>query len=583
MRLLDRLEDGEQTPYLRTLDIEYTAEHLAIKATQYQLEMHQLQGTYQADVDAIEALYLALDNEDKNDALEQLFVDIATWPSTMSWDAFCIRINTCIAHWVQAIQANTKLTSITSLLRCLALGHASGTGSTSTARLHLYLFEILSESLHTYEQHQIHFLLDHDAITNLPNTHLLIQAIAESAEPSSAPVELSLISIRFLIERGTNTISPTLPPALSIKIVELLTTCFPSAHSLFQSGALLFNVLLEKSIQPPQMNLLIAKIQRCFEQVIPFDHQAFIVTPVIGAAIQTQPNDYVHMVEHARIALNHALTSQLDAVIYTQAISDEADHQKKLELDITDAFNNEDLELYLQPIVGLPDGHCVGAEVLLRWPSAKSKGIYPNVMVEIINKVGLGKMFTRWLIHSVCRLAHQLINQNKLSVYLTLNLRAEDLYDKDLPLLILQSSQFWKIKPQDLILEITENGILEENETTLHTIQQMTDHGFRLALDDFGTGYSSMARLRNMPISLIKIDQSFVRDIHLSDKDFRMVQSMASLAESLDKEVLVEGVENEAALQLINQIGITKAQGYYFSKPMPFDEFVQWAKINSAS
>jgi len=203
--------------------------------------------------------------------------------------------------------------------------------------------------------------------------------------------------------------------------------------------------------------------------------------------------------------------------------------------------------------------------------------------VEIINKVGLGKLFTRWLIHSVCRLAHQLINQNQLSVYLTLNLRAEDLYDKDLPLLILQSSQFWKIKPQDLILEITENGILEENETTQHTIQQMTDNGFKLALDDFGTGYSSMARLRNMPISLIKIDQSFVRDIHLSDKDFRMVQSMASLAESLDKEVLVEGVENEAALQLINQIGITKAQGYYFSKPMPFDEFVRWAKINSAS
>jgi EAL domain-containing protein (putative c-di-GMP-specific phosphodiesterase class I) len=92
-----------------------------------------------------------------------------------------------------------------------------------------------------------------------------------------------------------------------------------------------------------------------------------------------------------------------------------------------------------------------------------------------------------------------------------------------------------------------------------------------------------MARLRNMPISLIKIDQSFVRDIHVSEKDFRIVQSMASLAESIGKEVLVEGVENEAALQCINKIGIKKAQGYYFSKPMPFSEFVSWAKINSAS
>lgn len=578
MRLLDRLEDGVETPYLRTFEIEYTAEHLSIKAAHYQLQPHQLAGEYQADVHTIEGLYLALADEDKNDALEQLFVEIATWPTTLVWDAFSARINRCVSHWVQAIQANTPLATITSLLRSLSLKHPSG-----SAQFHLYLFEILSESVHAYEQQQIHFLLDHDAITNLPNTRLLMQAIVEKTQVNATPVELSLLSIRFLIERGTNTISPVLPPSLSIKIVELLNTCFPSAHQLFQSGALLFNVLLEKSIQPTQLQLLIAKIQRCFEQVIPVDHQVFIVTPVIGAAIPISYGDYRHLVEHARIALNHALNNQEDAVIYTQAISDEAEHQKKLESDITDAFNNEDLELYLQPIVGLPHGHCVGAEVLLRWPSTKSKGIYPNVMVEIINKVGLGKMFTRWLIHSVCRLAHQLINQNQLPVYLTLNLRAEDLYDKDLPLLILQSSQFWKIKPQDLILEITENGILEENETTQQTIQQMTDNGFKLALDDFGTGYSSMARLRNMPISLIKIDQSFVRDIHLSDKDFRMVQSMALLAESLDKEVLVEGVENEAALQLINQIGITKAQGYYFSKPMPFDEFVQWAKINSAS
>lgn len=578
MRLLDRLEDGVETPYLRTFEVEYTTEHLAIKAAHYQLEPQQLAGEYQADVHSIEALYLALTDEDKNDALEQLFVEIATWPNTLTWEAFCARINRCVSHWVQAIQANTPLASITSLLRCLSFKDPS-----ESAQFHLYLFEILSESVHAYEQQQIHFLLDHDAITNLPNTRLLMQTIVEKTQESATPVELSLLSIRFLIERGTNTVSPVLPPSLSTKIVELLNSCFPNAHQLFQSGALLFNVLLEKSIQPTQLQLLIAKIQRCFEQVIPVDHQVFIVTPVIGAAIQTSQSAYQHLVEHARIALNHALNNQLDTVIYTQAISDEAEHQKKLESDITDAFNNEDLELYLQPIVGLPHGHCVGAEVLLRWPSTKSKGIYPNVMVEIINKVGLGKMFTRWLIHSVCRLAHQLINQNKLSVYLTLNLRAEDLYDKDLPLLILQSSQFWKIKPQDLILEITENGILEENETTQHTIQQMTDNGFKLALDDFGTGYSSMARLRNMPISLIKIDQSFVRDIHLSDKDFRMVQSMASLAESLDKEVLVEGVENEAALQLINQIGITKAQGYYFSKPMPFDEFVRWAKINSAS
>jgi EAL domain-containing protein (putative c-di-GMP-specific phosphodiesterase class I)/GGDEF domain-containing protein len=580
MSLTNIIEDDVHTPYLRAFDVEYPPENLLFKAQQYQLDTSALAGVYQVDLIALEQLYHVTPNEEKNDALDQLFVLIATWPANLDNDDLCLRINQCVAQWVVATQSQTQMTTITNLLRCLSLN--CDTQTNLTPELHLYFFEILGESLQLCQQQQINYLLNHDAVTNLPNTHLLLEEIRQIAN-TSTNAAFSLLSIRFLIERGTNTVSPVLQPTLSIKVAELLATCFPGDFSIYQSGTLFFNVLIRKNISATQLHLLAAKIQRCYEQIIQVDHQVFIVMPVIGAAIEAPSFNYSHMYDYARVALNHALTNHLDVVIYTPEISEAVERQKKLELDITDAFNNEDLDLYLQPIVSLPDGHCVGAEVLLRWPNAKTKGIYPNVMVEIINKVGLGKMFTRWLIHSVCRLANQLINQNKLSVYLTLNLRAEDLYDKDLPLLILQSSQFWKIQPENLILEITENGILEENETTFSTIQQITDNGFKLALDDFGTGYSSMARLRNMPISLIKIDQSFVRQIHLSDKDFRMVQSMASLAESIGKDVLVEGIENEDALKLINQIGIRKAQGYYFSKPLPFDEFVSWAKINSAS
>lgn len=575
--LANIIEEDIHTPYLRNFDVEYPKENLRLKAEQYQLSIADLAGPYRVDLAKIEQLYHQLTEEERNPSQEQLFGCIATWPHQLGWDDFCNKINQCVELWVLSTQSNTQLTTISNLLRCIKIEPEE-----STLAFHLFLYETLGESLHLYEHHQIQYLLNHDAVTNLPNTHLLLEEIAYQAKLSQLE-PLSLLSIRFLIERGSNTVSPMLQPNLSIKVAELLATCIPGDFTIYQSGPLFFNVLIERDINSTQLNLLAAKIQRCYEQIINVENQVFIVMPVIGASIQTPHAEYAKAYDYARVALNHALSHEIDVVIYTPAISNEMERQKKLDFDITEAFNNEDLELYLQPIVGLPEGHCVGAEVLLRWPNAKTKGIYPNVMVEIINKVGLGKMFTRWLIHSVCRLANELINKNHLSVYLTLNLRAEDLYDKDLPLLILQSSQFWKVKPDDLILEITENGILEENETTLSTIQQITDNGFKLALDDFGTGYSSMARLRNMPISLIKIDQSFVRDIHLSDKDFSIVQSMASLAESIGKEVLVEGIENQAALDLINQIGIKKAQGYFFSKPMPFDEFVQWAKINSPS
>jgi EAL domain-containing protein (putative c-di-GMP-specific phosphodiesterase class I) len=143
---------------------------------------------------------------------------------------------------------------------------------------------------------------------------------------------------------------------------------------------------------------------------------------------------------------------------------------------------------------------------------------------------------------------------------------------------LLQALALWKVNPKNIVLEITENGILELNETTNPVINELAENGFRFALDDFGTGFSSLSRLRTMPIDLIKIDQSFVRDISRSNDDFEIVKSIALLANSLGKEVLAEGVEDKECLDLIKKMKIHKCQGYYFSKPMPFDKFVRWAK-----
>lgn len=572
------LQHDTHRPYLRSFDVHYSLADLVSKADVYDLDEQALLGEYAINIDQLKSQYQYLESQQSNDALNQLFIHLATWPSRLPLAGFVDYINGCIALWVEASNQGVTLAAISNSLKCVLL-QPDGQ-SPSTNHFQLFLSDLLSESLYSHQSQQIRYLLNHDAVTNLPNTHLLLQDLNAHINPQQT-TELTLLSVRFLIERGANTVMPILPTALSITIAELLGTCFPSEHSLYQSGNLFFNVLMHRTLNDAQLHVLIAKIQHCFEQQINVQQQSFLVTPVIGALIPTGNESAEAIYNQARLALNQALTLNKHFVLYSAKLAKLVQNQHKLELDIINAFNSEDLELYFQPIVSLPEAHCVGAEVLLRWPDAPTKGVYPNVMVEVINKVGLGRMFTRWLVHSVCRLAGELIHQHQLPIYLTLNLRAEDLYDKDLPLLILQSAQLWRIQPQDIILEITENGILEENETTLATIQQLTQNGFKLALDDFGTGYSSMARLRNMPISLIKIDQSFVKNIHVSEDDFRIVQSIAQLATSLDKEVLVEGIENLESLQLINKIGIKKGQGYYFSKPMPFDEFVRWASINA--
>lgn len=562
------------TPYLRTFDITYSSEMIKEKVAEHALSFQHLQGEYQADLQVLSSIGQDIEEFEKTNGLHQLFLLIGTWPAQVTQADFDMLINKCIAAWVDATKENTQTKTIQSLFKAIRLTHE---GNDLTSKFYFFMFDIITESIMMYQDTQIQYILNYDGVTNLPNQNLLVSEIEEMIETEES-VSLSLFSIRFEIERGSTTISPIIPTSLSLKVVELLGTCFPEPYTLYQTEPFGFAVMVEKKLNDMQSNLIVAKIHHCFEKVINLDEQAFLVSPIIGSAIYEQGIQAETYYKQAHSALNHAIYNQKNWIAYDAKIEDELNTQKQTELDVTTAFNNEDLELYLQPIVGLPGEHCVGAEVLLRWPNAKNRGIYPNIIVEIINKVGLGKQFTRWLINSVCRLAGILRNEHNLDVYLTLNLLAQDLYDVELPHLVLQSSQLWKIEPKDIILEITENGILEESDITLNTIDQITKNGFKLALDDFGTGYSSMSRLRTLPISLIKIDQSFVRNIVENKNDYEMVLSMAHLANSLDKEVLVEGVETQEALDLVNKIGIKKIQGYHYAKPMPFDEFVTWTK-----
>jgi EAL domain-containing protein (putative c-di-GMP-specific phosphodiesterase class I) len=151
-----------------------------------------------------------------------------------------------------------------------------------------------------------------------------------------------------------------------------------------------------------------------------------------------------------------------------------------------------------------------------------------------------------------------------------------DLLDADLPVLLAQSISLWDIPAQNLIIEITEGDILVDEEKVAQVIDQIVALGCKLALDDFGTGYSSMTRLRSMPIDLVKIDQSFVRNIAHSPQDREIVESVVALAHSLGKQVVAEGVEDKACLDILKQMQCEKIQGYYYAKPMSFHEFSSW-------
>ena len=168
------------------------------------------------------------------------------------------------------------------------------------------------------------------------------------------------------------------------------------------------------------------------------------------------------------------------------------------------------------------------------------------------------------------------MSEHQRNMLLTINLCSTDLLDEDLPELLTQSIALWNIPAENLVIEITETDLLADEEKVAQVLDEIVSLGCKLALDDFGTGYSSMARLRNMPIHLVKIDQSFVRHIADSTEDREIVTSILKLAHSLGKEVVAEGVEDAACLQLLRMMKCDKIQGYFYSKPLAFEEFTMW-------
>lgn len=561
------------------VEIRYSEASLISKLKQYKLNPDTLLSHLSTDLIALARVEQSVANTE-NTHLDDLSNHLKHWQKNQDITQFTNNINQLVFFWLNAIEAGTSIQEIISYLECFKTKTSFFIANSS--KFHCFLLDLLAETTHRHQELQLNYSLNHDQHTHLPNANQLPVGLKEAVDSATEHQLLALLSIHFQVAKNNPVLSQATQIGLSKAITALLQENISIPHSIYYSGNLQYDLLIPNLSDNVQLNLLAAKIQRAFEQMIFFENQSILVTPFIGCAFNKKSAlTEINLYECSKLALENALLKQHHLVIYTETIKELLSIQNDLEKRVLEAFANDNLTLFFQPLVDLKDLSCAGAELLLRWSEKSGYSVYPSLTVEILNKVGKGKLFTRWLVNSACRYAAELKYEHKLNVYLTINLRAEDLYDAELPHMLLQALMLWKLTPQSIVLELTEDGFLEHNETTDAVIKQLTEGGFKLALDDFGTGFSSLSRLRTLPVSLIKIDQSFVKNITNSKEDFEIVKSIAMLANSLGKEVLVEGVEDKACLDLIRKVKIHKCQGYYFSKPLAFSEFITWARAHN--
>lgn len=249
------------------------------------------------------------------------------------------------------------------------------------------------------------------------------------------------------------------------------------------------------------------------------------------------------------------------------------DQRLFLESDLRQAIADDRLVLYFQPQVRITDQALAGAEALLRWPHPEHGLLAPGAFIPLAEETGLIERIDPWVIERACRHLADWASSGRKPCRVSVNVSAGAVYDESLPKELADCVARHGVDPALLVLELTETQLMRDPDRALDVLQRLREIGVGIALDDFGTGYSNLAYLNRLPLDQIKMDRSLIQDLTSSDRRRKMVRALAGLVESLELELVAEGVETRAELELLREIGFGLAQGFLIARPMPEEDF----------
>ena len=253
---------------------------------------------------------------------------------------------------------------------------------------------------------------------------------------------------------------------------------------------------------------------------------------------------------------------------YSRELNNKLQERLVLERDLHNAIKNGEMLLHYQPQVCLRTGKIIGVEALLRWYSPIHGFVSPAKFIPIAEETGLIISIGEWVLRTACAQNRSWQLAGLPLIKMAVNISSRQFKEQNLVEIATQVLQETGLKANYLELEITESLIIDNIQQVINTMNQLHDLGISLSLDDFGTGYSSLNHLKRLPIDLLKIDQSFVRELTIGSDDAAIVKAIISLAHNLQLSVIAEGVETEAQLEYLRRNGCDEIQGYYISRPV---------------
>ena len=440
---------------------------------------------------------------------------------------------------------------------------------------------------------RIEYLAYYDTLTGLPNRQLFVRVVGRAIRHSKrtghmmALLYLDLDRFKRINDNLGHSVGDALLQTvarrleLSVRATDLVTQ--PNATPpndearIARLGGDEFVVLLTGITDEAQTTAVANRIQESLGE--PFDCRGhrFVVTPSIGIALYPKDGTEIEdLLVKADMAMYKAKDQGRNGyAFYGESMAVRSLGRLELENDMRRAFDAGEFSLYYQPKMDLGTGAIIGLEALLRWNHPTRGWIAPDTFVPVAEETGLIVPLGDWVIRETCQQISAWAGTPLANLTLAVNVSVQQFSREDFVESVLRVLWQSGVKPHQLELEITESLLMRNIEATTHHLKRFSAAGLKLSIDDFGTGYSSLGYLRQFPVDSLKIDRSFVKDLHTSSDDAAICAAIIAMARELKLKVIAEGVETAEQVEFLRRHRCDQVQGYLVSEPIPASQVPQ--------
>jgi EAL domain-containing protein (putative c-di-GMP-specific phosphodiesterase class I)/GGDEF domain-containing protein len=415
--------------------------------------------------------------------------------------------------------------------------------------------------------------------TGLRNHYELEKAVTLLCQ-SKQNFTFGLIEIRSfsqLISGQGVAVASTVVNEVAASLINIMSNIDETGYVIFHVGDKSFSLISNSCLNKTQIDNLVEQIEQKISSTI-FHSQYQVQLDFGFASFPEHGNDYTQLHKNALAALDKSASSKdKNHVLFNLQLGEKLQYEQQLIEDMRAAIEAAQFELYFQPQQALGSGKLIGAEALIRW-NRDGHWIEPSKFIPLAERAGLIDKLGDWILNTACQKAQNLVSLGFDDLVIAVNISPLQFGRKDFLSKVKNVLKDTGLQAKNLEIEVTEGVIIFNEQEAIETLEKLKNLGVHLAIDDFGTGYSSLSYLRKFNIDKLKIDQSFILDIQQQLADQSIVRTIIELARNLELKVIAEGVEGLEQQEILAAMGCDEIQGFYFSRPLPEQQFIDFVK-----